>query len=145
MARPAVAITQPGGPASWPSAPAEIQTAEEGVGGTGGSPASQVSRFHRIAPTSPAKIMAGLTSVSSTIPPEIVLATSVGRKAPPMLRTPLTRTAALGFSAPVAMEVAIAFAVSWNPFVKSNASAVTTSCVKTFPPSMSVPCAKLSR
>jgi len=30
----------------------------------------------------------------------------------------------LGRSAPVAMEVAIAFAVSWKPFVKSNMSAV---------------------
>ena len=29
-------------------------------------------------------------------------------------------------SAPVAIEVAMAFAVSWNPFVKSNANAVTT-------------------
>ena len=90
-----------------------------------GSPASQVARFHRIAPTSPAKIIAGVTRASSTMPPEIVRATSVDRNAPAILRTPLIRTAILGRSAPVAMEVAIAFAVSWNPFVKSNASAVT--------------------
>ena len=31
-----------------------------------------------------------------------------------------------GFSAPVAIDVAIALAVSWKPLVKSNASAVTT-------------------
>ncbi len=51
------------------------------------------------------------------MPPEMVLATSVDRKAPTMLRIPLTRTAVLGASAPVAMEVAIALAVSWNPLV----------------------------
>jgi hypothetical protein len=33
------------------------------------------------------------------------------------------RTATMGLSAPVAIDVAIAFAVSWNPFVKSNESA----------------------
>jgi hypothetical protein len=32
----------------------------------------------------------------------------------------------LGRRAPVAIEVAIAFAVSWKPFVKSKISAVTT-------------------
>ena len=30
-----------------------------------------------------------------------------------------------GFSAPVAIEVATALAVSWKPLVKSNANAVT--------------------
>ena len=40
-----------------------------------GSPRNQVTRFHRIAPTSPAKITTGLMSVSSTSPPEIVFAT----------------------------------------------------------------------
>jgi hypothetical protein len=39
---------------------------------------------------------------------------------------PERSTATLGRRALVAMEVAIAFAVSWNPFVKSNPSAVTT-------------------
>ena len=34
-------------------------------------------------------------------------------------------TATLGFRAPVAIDVAIALAVSWKPFVKSKASAVT--------------------
>src|SRR6202022_2293169 len=43
------------------------------------------------------------------------------------LRTPANRTATLGLRAPVAMEVAMALPVSWNPFVKSKASAVTTS------------------
>ncbi|MER6980850.1 hypothetical protein ABT317_28750 [Streptomyces carpinensis] len=39
-------------------------------------------------------------------------------------------TAILGFSAPVEMVVAIALAVSWKPFVKSNASAVTTTIAR---------------
>ena len=38
-------------------------------------------------------------------------------------------TACLGLSAPLAMEVAIAFAVSWKPFVKSNARAVITTMI----------------
>ncbi len=36
-----------------------------------------------------------------------------------------TSTATLGASAPVATDVAIAFALSWKPFVKSKNSAVT--------------------
>src|SRR6185312_4112751 len=55
-----------------------------------------------------------------------VSATSTERKAPIRLRTPERATATLGRSARVAMDVAIAFAVSWKPLVKSNASAVTT-------------------
>jgi hypothetical protein len=35
-------------------------------------------------------------------------------------------TAIFGFSAPVAIVVAIALAVSWKPLVKSKPSAVTT-------------------
>ena len=60
------------------------------------------------------------------MPPEIVLATSVDRDAPRTLRTAAMTTAALGLSAPVATEVAMALAESWKPLVKSNASAVTT-------------------
>jgi hypothetical protein len=42
------------------------------------------------------------------------------------LSTPAIATATFGGSAPVATEVAIAFAVSWKPLVKSNANAVIT-------------------
>ena len=90
-----------------------------------GSPTSQVSRFHTIAPTSPAKITVGVIFVSSTSPLEIVFATWTDRNAPTRLRTPAMSTAVRGFSAPVAIEVATALAVSWKPLVKSNASAVT--------------------
>src|SRR3954462_12306947 len=91
-----------------------------------GRPRYQVIRFHKIAPTSPAKITTGLMSVSSTSPPEIVFATWTDRNAPTRLRQPAIATATLGRSAPVAIEVAMAFAVSWKPFVKSKINAVRT-------------------
>src|SRR3954452_19796918 len=94
-----------------------------------GRPRNQVSRFHRIAPTSPAKITTGLMSVSSTSPREIVFATCTDRKAPARFRQPAIATATLGRNAPVAMEVAMAFAVSWNPLVKSKISAVSTTTI----------------
>ncbi len=90
-----------------------------------GRPTSQVSRFHRIAPTSAARMTSGWIPVSSTSPLEIVLATSTDRNAPTRLRTADMATAALGRIAPVEMVVAIALAVSWKPFVKSNTRAVT--------------------
>ena len=68
------------------------------------------------------------------MPPEMVLATSVDRKAPTRLSVPAAMTATFGLSAPVAIEVAMALAVSWKPFVKSNTSAVTM----TNPTTMSV-------
>ncbi len=43
-----------------------------------------------------------------------VSATSMLRNAPTRLSTAESVTATLGFNAPVAMDVAIAFAVSWN-------------------------------
>ena len=66
------------------------------------------------------------------IPPEIVLATSVERNAPTRLSTAATVTATLGRMAPVAMGVAIAFAVSWKPLVKSKirASAMTSATIR---------------
>src|SRR5918997_4248115 len=91
-----------------------------------GSPRSQVTRFHTIAPTSPAKITTGSMSVSSTRPPEMVFATWAERKAPITFRHPASATAVRGRNAPVAIDVAIAFAVSWKPFVKSKTSAVIT-------------------
>src|SRR3954453_23265611 len=77
-----------------------------------GSPRYQVTRFHRMAPTSPAKITTGLMSVSSTNPPEIVLATVTDRKAPARFRDAAIATAVRGRNAPVAIDVAIALAVS---------------------------------
>ncbi len=77
-----------------------------------GNPNSQVIRFHRMAPTSPAKIIVGVTSASLTMPPEMVFATSVDRNAPATFSTAAISTATFGFSAPVATEVAIALALN---------------------------------
>jgi hypothetical protein len=94
-----------------------------------GRPTSQVSRFQMMAPTSPAKIMAGVMDTDPSASPlmsplETVFATATERNAPTRLRAPAAMTAVLGLSAPVAMEVAIALAVSWKPLVKSNETAV---------------------
>ena len=112
-----------------PEAPAPISTApirppNRACEELDGSPSSQVIRFHRIAPTSPAKIIVGVTRASLTMPPEMVLATSVDRNAPATFSTAAISTATFGFSAPVATEVAIAFALSWKPLVKSKNNAV---------------------
>ena len=53
-------------------------------------------------------------------------ATFTERNAPSTFSTPEIVTATFGFRAPMAIEVAIALAVSWKPLVKSNASAVMT-------------------
>ncbi|GHG37456.1 hypothetical protein GCM10017567_67730 [Amycolatopsis bullii] len=79
-----------------------------------------------MAPISPPKTIAGPIFVSSTSPLEIVLATSTDRNAPTRFNTAEIATATRGRSAPVAIDVAIEFAVSWNPFVKSKMRAVTT-------------------
>src|SRR3954452_16040571 len=91
-----------------------------------GSPSSQVTRFHTMAPISPAKMTTGVMSLSSTRPPEMVFATWTERKAPSTFRQPASATAVLGRNAPVEIDVAIALAVSWKPLVKSKANAVTT-------------------
>ena len=67
-----------------------------------------------------------------TSPLAMVAATLNDKKAPTRLRTPATMTAMRGGSAPVAMEVAMAFPVSWKPLVKSKASAtiITNANVK---------------
>ncbi len=56
----------------------------------------------------------------------IVAATAIETNAPAKLRTAALATARRGESAPVETLVAIEFAVSWNPFVKSKKSATTT-------------------
>ena len=58
------------------------------------------------------------------IPLPTVFATAVVTKAPARLATAASATAWRGVSARVETEVATEFAVSWKPFVKSNASAV---------------------
>ena len=104
-----------------------------------GSPFIQVKMFHRMPPTSPASRI-----ISSGVPPSLtnsgrgvpsgfwilmtalvtVNATLTDRKAPTRFSEAHSMTAARGRSAFVAILVAIAFAVSWKPLVKSNARAV---------------------
>ena len=50
-------------------------------------------------------------------------------KAPAKLRIAAIVTATFGGRAPVAIDVAIALAVSWKPLVKSNANAVTITAI----------------
>src|ERR1700712_1888465 len=112
-----------------PEAPAPISTApisppNRACEELDGNPRSQVIRFHKMAPTSPAKIIVGGTRASFTMPPEMVLATSVDRNAPATFKTAAINTATFGFNAPVATDVAIALALSWKPLVKSKNSAV---------------------
>ena len=64
------------------------------------------------------------------MPLAIVAATLIEMNAPAKFRQ-AEMTATLGFSAPVAMDVAIALAVSWKPFVKSNATPATTTRIST--------------
>ena len=66
-----------------------------------------------------------------TIPLAIVAATLIEMNAPTKLSVPDMTTATLGFSAPVAIDVAIALAVSWKPLVKSNATATTITMTRT--------------
>src|SRR5919202_1482586 len=91
-----------------------------------GRPRYQVSRFQAMAPTRPAKTTVSVTFPESTMPEATVAATLRDRKAPTTFRTAERATATRGGGAPVAMDVAIALAVSWNPFVTSRDRAVTT-------------------
>ncbi|MNW51689.1 hypothetical protein D3C74_291810 [compost metagenome] len=91
-----------------------------------GIPSNQVSRFQVIPPTRPASTTSRVMMFASTIPLAMVAATARDRNAPTRLRTADSATAVLGLRARVAMDVAIALPVSWKPFVKSKARAVTT-------------------
>ena len=78
-----------------------------------GRPKSQVVRFHKIAPVRPAKTNSGPISIPSLIKEtEIALATAVERNAPTKFMMAAIKTAVFGFKAPVAIAVALEFAVS---------------------------------
>ncbi len=96
-----------------------------------GSPKYHVARFQAIAPMSPAKTTVVVTEPASTMPCPIVAATCSEMNAPAKLRRAERATAKRGDMARVETLVAIAFAVSWKPFVKSKASAVTTTITRT--------------
>src|SRR3954449_4492684 len=77
-----------------------------------GSPNHHVARFQEIAPIRPPSTTVGVIAPASTIPPAIVAATFSEMNAPAKFRIAASATATLGGSAPVAIVVAIAFAVS---------------------------------
>ena len=83
-------------------------------------PKYQVVTFQRMAPTRPAKMIGTVTVSWSTMPLAIVAATVTEMNAPTKLRIDASPTATRGRSARVAIVVAIAFAVSWKPLVKSK-------------------------
>ncbi len=91
-----------------------------------GRPRYHVTRFQVIAPTSPARTTFSVIASASTIPDAIVAATASETNAPSTFSTAALSTAARGESARVETLVAIEFAVSWKPFVKSKKSATTT-------------------
>src|SRR6266542_2849089 len=66
-------------------------------------------------------------------------ATAVVTNAPARFAPDAIATAKRGESARVETEVATAFAVSWNPFVKSNPSATTTTTTRRTSPPISLP------
>src|SRR5881398_2717645 len=95
-----------------------------------GRPNHHVRRFHAIAPKSAASNVCCVARFASISPFATFFATAVVTKAPARFATAATRTAVRGVRARVPTEVAIAFAVSWKPFVKSNASATATTTTK---------------
>ena len=82
-----------------------------------GRPRRQVRRFQKIAPTNAAATIACVVLASLTSPAPIVLATAVPANAPMKLNAAAIAMACDGRSAWVATEVAMAFAVSWNPLM----------------------------
>jgi hypothetical protein len=91
-----------------------------------GSPKYQVIRFQVIAPTRPASTTSRVIASGTTIPLAIVAATSSDTNAPAKLRTAELATAVRGDIARVDTLVAIEFALSWKPLVKSKKSATAT-------------------
>src|ERR1051325_11482202 len=80
-----------------------------------------------MAPASPARITVASTAAGSTSPWPIVLATAVPNKNAAMQLNPAAHTtAADGVSTRVDTTVAMEFAASWNPLMKSKHSATPT-------------------
>ncbi len=103
-----------------------------------GRPNHQVARFHAIAPMRPPKTTVVVTTSASTMPEATVAATSSEMNAPTKFRIAAMPTARRGDIARVEIDVATALAVSWKPLVKSKASAVTTTMMRTMSASTEV-------
>jgi hypothetical protein len=84
-------------------------------------------RFHAIAPTRPARITCGSTYSIRISPVPIVFATAVpNTNAAAKLKNAAHTTAAPGERTRVETTVAIEFAESWKPLMKSKISATAT-------------------
>src|SRR5437016_818243 len=92
-----------------------------------GIPKYHVMTFQMMAPSSPPRITFGFTMLCSIMPPPIALATASDPvNAAAKLNTAAQRTAASGLSTRVPTMVAIEFAESWKPLLKSKMNAITT-------------------
>src|SRR2546430_12381941 len=92
-----------------------------------GSDSHQVMTSHTIAPSSPARMTLASTTESTTNPLHIVFATAVpNRKTARKLNAAAQITAAEGESTRVETTVAMEFAASWDPSMKSKRGATTT-------------------
>src|SRR5215217_5980899 len=88
-----------------------------------GSPSHQVRKFQAMAPTSPAKTTASLTTSESTVLPTVLATPVWNTKKAAKLKKAAQRTAIRGVSTRVETTVAIELAASWKPLVKSKTSA----------------------
>jgi len=87
-------------------------------------PSAQVTRFQTMAPTSAAKITAGLMISGAMMPVPMVLATcSPNTRNATKLKNAAQNTAYCGRSTRVETMVAMEFAASCRPLRKSNSSA----------------------
>src|SRR5690606_5705717 len=92
-------------------------------------PKYHVTRFQVMAEISAEITRSWVATSGGTIPRPTVLATAVPVSAPTTLRMAAMATALPGVSTRVATDVAMAFAVSWNPLMKSKASARATTTI----------------
>ena len=93
-----------------------------------GMPRYHVRTFQKRPPIRPANTTVSVMASASTMPLAIVAATVSDSRAPMKLSTAAIPTAMRGFSAPVAIDVAIALPVSWNPFVKVESQCRRHNC-----------------
>ena len=121
----AITASKPAAATAEPTTP-PISACEE----LEGRPKDQVIRFQAIAPISPAKTTVGVTTAELTTSLATVAATEIEMKAPTKLSSEAKPIATEGRAAPVEIEVATTLAVSWNPLVKSKASAVPTTMTR---------------
>ena len=88
-------------------------------------PYHQVNRFQMIAPSRPAQMTHGSTKLCTTKPLLTAFATAVlPKNAAAKLKNAAQRTAATGLSTRVPTIVAMEFAESWNPLMKSKMNAI---------------------